>query len=175
MNPGISAELKPNTRSRNIRLKKVHSAHMKSMIPLAMLASTLHEARSREKKEWKVDLDACVQYAVDAIAVLSYSNLLLNVRRRESIRSDLHPSYRPLCSKQVPITNYLFGDDLQKSMREIKEVNQVSRDLGHKITAGYGQRNRYSRNKDFHEPKKAFLYKKRQHHDQHRRRKDADK
>lgn len=55
---------------------------------------------------------------------------LLNTRRRDAIKPDLNPMYRPLCSKQVPITNLLFGDDLTKALRDIRDLNQVARRTG---------------------------------------------
>ena len=104
---------------------------------MCKLAGTLHEAR--KTKERKVDLDACVNYVLDTITALGHADLSLNIRRREVVK----PIYRPLCFKQVPITNFLFGDDVTKSVKDIlKEINQVARKLGDRVCVCVRERER---------------------------------
>ena len=47
---------------------------------------------------------------------------VLNVRRREALRPELHASYRYLCATSNPISSELFGDDLPKAVKDITDT-----------------------------------------------------
>ena len=166
VNPAIWADMRSETRMRDMKLKKVQSYLIKGLQAVTELVSDLHEAR--KTKDQKVNLDDCCQRAFDSITLLSSANYQLNVRRRESIKPDLHPNYKRLCSPDVPITKHLFGDDLAKHCKEIKEVNQVSKNVAGRNSYnsnGYNSYNSYNAKHkgkyDGRAYKKPFLGKKR--------------
>ena len=43
--------------------------------------------------------------------------------------------YASLCSQQSPFTDYLFGDDLRKQLKDISDVNKK---VGAKVQASRG-------------------------------------
>jgi len=54
---------------------------------------------------------------------MAHSVYEINLSGRELIRPDLNEQYKQLCSSQ---TQFSFGDDLPKAVKEISETNKVS-------------------------------------------------
>ncbi|XP_070570900.1 uncharacterized protein [Ptychodera flava] len=130
VNEEIWYKVKPETRSRDIKLQAVQKCMVKAMIPI--LTSTNDLLKSK-KAASESDISRLVKQLTDALAFLGQGCWEINQRRRAMIRPDLNRQYQQLCSKQVPITSYLFGDDLPKQVNDIKTTNRV----GSKIS-GYG-------------------------------------
>ena len=53
---------------------------------------------------------------MDALAMLGHVHVELIQRRREVIKPNLNKKYFSLCSSQTPLTEILFGDDLQSQL-----------------------------------------------------------
>ena len=76
--------------------------------------------------ELKYQLGELVTYNADALAMLGHIHMELLSHRRELIKPNLNKEYTSLCSPQTPITELLFGDDLQARMASIKAANKIS-------------------------------------------------
>lgn len=63
---------------------------------------------------------------MDAVILLANANTEVNLRRRERLKPELHPSYRHLCNPSNTITSQLFRDDLLKAVKDIAEANKIS-------------------------------------------------
>jgi len=62
----------------------------------------------------------------DALALLGNISFEISQRRREAIHPTLHKDYSTLCPSHVPITNFLFGDELQTQLNHIRASNKIS-------------------------------------------------
>jgi hypothetical protein len=62
------------------------------------------------------------------LAMLGHIHVELLLRRRELIKPNLNKEYSSLCSSQTPITEFLFGDDLQSRLTSIKASNKTSQE-----------------------------------------------
>ena len=101
------------------------------MVPIISITDDLLQSK---QPKTKVDVSKLVKQLTDALAFLGQGCWELNQRRRSMIKPDLNRQYQQLCSKQVPITAFLFGDDLPKQVNDIKTTNRV----GSKISgSGY--------------------------------------
>lgn len=60
----------------------------------------------------------------DALALLSNANFELNSLRKEQIKPDMNPAYSHLC--KAPVTKFLFGDDLGKRVKDLKEEQKAT-------------------------------------------------
>ena len=49
------------------------------------------------------------------------------MRRRDAIKPNFHRDYSSLCASHVPITTYLFGDNLQAQLNDIRASNKISK------------------------------------------------
>ena len=64
----------------------------------------------------------------------------LSLKRREAIKPSLKKEYAAFCSRNVPVTSLLFGDDLQQQLNNIKasnKISQVSANVNKPHKAGY--------------------------------------
>lgn len=90
--------------------------------------------------------------------MLSDVHTQLSQLRREQIKPALKSEYNTICSADIPIdSEYLFGDDLAKQLRDAKEASKVSKALyttqkGHKSqghTTGSQSYNAFKAKRDF--------------------------
>ena len=68
------------------------------------------------------------------MALFCYANRELNFCRRDSIKPDLQGYCKLLCSSQISITKFLFGDNLQNDMTEIRNSNRLTQPLANSST-----------------------------------------
>jgi len=67
------------------------------------------------------------------MSLLTHASYEINMQRRLLLRPDIGKEYSALCSSQLPFTDFLFGDDLQKHLKDIGDQNKI----GAKITSNY--------------------------------------
>ena len=67
--------------------------------------------------------------ACDAFQLLAYGHRDMSHTRRQFLKQAVSKQYRKLCQPSVPVTEYLFGDDLQKQMRDLNEGHKFTQDL----------------------------------------------
>ena len=60
-----------------------------------------------------------------AVLLLS-ANRELNLKRRDLIRPDLNKQYAPLCNPSTAVSTFLFGDDLNKEVKELTKSQKLS-------------------------------------------------
>jgi hypothetical protein len=63
----------------------------------------------------------------DAVTFLGHASYLTSLKRKDMLKPDIAKPYQAVCSKSQAITSYLFGDELPKHIKEIGEVNKISR------------------------------------------------
>ena len=73
------------------------------------------------------DVDQLITMNTDALALLGHTMCELSMRRREAIRPNLNKDYSSLCASHVPVTTYLFGDNLQTQLNDIRASNKISK------------------------------------------------
>ena len=61
----------------------------------------------------------------DAVALLGHATHQLSMHRRQAIKPILNKEYATLCSPQGPFTEFLFGDELQSQLNNIKASNKI--------------------------------------------------
>ena len=114
-------------------------ALVKGIMPVARLTDlSMTEKKGLDKE----GVQQIKQFGLDALSLLTHVNYELNMQRRQLMKPDIGKDYASLCSQQIPFTDYLFGDDLQKQLKDIGDVNkigakvQVSRGC-HRSSSGY--------------------------------------
>lgn len=139
VNPEIWAQLQPSTRSRDIRLQKVQSLLLKGLMPLIQL---LEICRQSQDAAMSNDKGKIIRLILDAVTLFAQANAELNSRRRAMIKPDLNEKFQQICGDHVPITTFLFGDDVAKTLQDIASTNRVSQKI-----AGPSRSNSYSNHK----------------------------
>ena len=73
------------------------------------------------------DVDQLITMNTDALALLGHTMCELSMRRPDPIRPNLNNDYSSLFASHVPVTTYLFGDNLQTQINDIRTSNTISR------------------------------------------------
>ncbi len=125
VNPEIWSSLQAKTRSFDIKLQKVESALLKSIVPIVSCIASLMKSEASDPKDLMTKL-------IDSVAIIGYSKYELNLRRRELIKPDLNRQFSVLCSAQAPVTGLLFGDNLTQQCKDIQENNKLGQKFGYR-------------------------------------------
>ena len=132
VNPEIWGKLNRFARLNDLKLSRVQEQVTK--VGHILVKNTEHLLRA--KSDSSSSLDDPVRMNIDALALLGHAAHELTQRRRESITPHLHKDYSTLCSATVPVTKFLFGDDLQTELTHIKATNKIGATASSPITPG---------------------------------------
>jgi hypothetical protein len=121
VNPEIWGKLNRFARLNDLKLSRVQEQVTK--VGHILVKNT--EQLLKAKADTNFCLEDLVRMNIDALALLGHAAHELTQRRRESIKPSLHKDYTTLCSSTVPVTKFLFGDDLQTELTHIKATNKI--------------------------------------------------
>ena len=88
------------------------------------------------------DSKALIKTSLDVITILGHSHNEINKRRKETISSGFNKESRQTCKKTIDNSHKLFGEDLNKTMKEMKEVKKVAIEISNQRPS-YAQRRGY--------------------------------
>ena len=96
-----------------------------------------------------------VTYNADALALLRHVHVEMSYHGRNIIKPNLNMEYSASCGSQVPINGFLFGDELQSQLNNIKASNKI----GHTTTTkpSYRHHGDSWKGKASHQSGKPFL------------------
>ena len=121
VNTEIFRKLSHSQKQRDVRFQSIQRAITKSAIAISELTEALLSSKNGNKS---VDYNELIRKSTDAIAFMGHASVGLSYRRRDLLHPALPSNVaRQLCSADVEITNNLFGDDLAKTIRNIREAN----------------------------------------------------
>ena len=132
VNPEIWGKLNRFTWLNDLKLSRVQEQVTK--VGHILVKNTEHLLRA--KSDSSCSLNDPARMNIDALALLGHAAHELTQRWRESIKPHLHKDYSTLCSTTVPVTKFLFGDDLQTELTHIKATNKIGATASSPITPG---------------------------------------
>ena len=144
VNPEIWTKVRSNTRSRDLKMQKLETSLLKSMIPIVKMSDKLLELKSNSKSASQSDVSEFLQLSLDSLALMGHSINEVDIKRRELIKPDLNDQFKQLCGSHTPVTKLLFGDDLPKSVKEISETNKVGVKVSSKPPTHYNKQQKRS-------------------------------
>jgi hypothetical protein len=130
VNPEIWSKLNHTARGADLKLVNFQKTLVKVGVALTKSTDSLVNIRANisSDAELKQQLADLVTNNTDALAMLGHVHVELLLRRRELIKPNVNKEYSSLCSSQTPITEFLFGDDLQSRLTSIKASNKISQE-----------------------------------------------
>ncbi|KAK6178314.1 hypothetical protein SNE40_013113 [Patella caerulea] len=66
-----------------------------------------------------------IRKSSDAISFLGHASFDLSIKTREMLKGSLSKEFQIIGTAQIPVTSFLFGDDLNKTLKEIRGVNKI--------------------------------------------------
>ena len=121
INQGVFNNLSKNAKTDDVLLQKIQKPILKGLTVLVNLKNDL--ATSKVKTS---DLGSVLD---DAIALIADGSHELDLRRRSLLKDQLKPEFRAPASETNPVTELLFGDDLEKTVDDMKKSNKVTNTL----------------------------------------------
>ena len=88
------------------------------------------------------DSKALIKTSLGVITLLGHSHNESDKRGRETISSRLTKESRQSCKKTIDNSHKLFGEDLSKTLKEMKEGKQVANEISNQKSS-YAQKRGY--------------------------------
>ena len=134
VNHELWGKLKPLVKSQNLRLANVQQTVVKATIALAEATEKISKVKGKMDEKPKI-----ISSLTDSLALLGHATYELSLRRRDIMRPSINKELRALCNQQIPVTDFLFGDDVHSSFKTIKECNKIASSVtqGHDYKQGY--------------------------------------
>ena len=141
-NPGIWRRLREFAKKRDPQFYKIQQALIKGILPVVRIADklmTVKSANTEECQEMK-------KLGLEAMSLLTHASYEINMQRRLLLKPDIGREYSALCSSQLPFTDLVFGDDLQKHLKDIGDQSKIGAKitLAHKGTHPYAGKSGYN-------------------------------
>ena len=125
VNEEIWVKLSRNAKSRDVKFSRLKSNVTKAGCVVLNTAESLLNLSAKADKSLAGEPHNLLVQATDAIQLLGHASFEIAQLRREDIKPQLNREYGDLCSANVPVTEWLFGDDLQTKLTHIRTANRV--------------------------------------------------
>ena len=95
-----------------------------------------------------MDPNALLPLLAEAVTFLGHASFLTSLKRREFLKPDITKPFQSVSNKSNAITTCLFGDELPKHIKEIREVNKIFRKVSGRPTSSKNMVKSYKRGPD---------------------------
>ena len=110
VNPLIWENLGAKTRTMDVKIQNCQKPLVKG---ITAVLKNIGDRKTTEAEE-------------DSIALLANANYQLNLIRKDLIKPELNQRYAHLCKPNVKSTEWLFGDDLTKTVKDLDEQQKTA-------------------------------------------------
>ena len=138
-------DLSKESKSKDLGLQELQKGIVKASQPIIQLFDSALKAR---KDKSSMDPNVLLPLLADAVTFLGHASFLTSLKRREFLKPDIAKPYQSVCNKSNAITTCLFGDELPKHIKEIGEVNKISRKVSGRPTSRKNMVSSYKRGSD---------------------------
>lgn len=120
VNSAVWSVLRQHTQTEDSKLRGIQNC---------MVKATCNIVKVLQKQASNFD-EKSLDMAMNAIGLLGQGNRWLNSRRKEYHKRDMDPKLHHLCSSSTSFTDMLYGDSIVKDIKDIQEMNKLSRNVG---------------------------------------------
>ncbi|CAC5400579.1 unnamed protein product [Mytilus coruscus] len=130
INLGIWSQMSVPNRMNDVKLQKIQNLLGKAACPmlysmdLFLSKSQTNDGLSRE------EVQSATQLCKDAYQMTQVTYADITFRRRALIQAEIEPKYKALCKDDVPVTDFLFGNDIKDKVKEMDAEYTVGKKLG---------------------------------------------
>ena len=86
---------------------------------------TVEDLLSHREKKTSHNYRSLIPRLTDSVALLGHVNKELSFKRRDAIRPYLNQEFKQACSRTLKPGKLLFGEDLPKTLQELKTTNRL--------------------------------------------------
>ncbi|XP_050706773.1 uncharacterized protein LOC126992160 [Eriocheir sinensis] len=120
-NSQVLDALKADAKKGDFRMKEVS----KDIIKAATILTKSLTVLDRIAQDGRPDVAHEVGMLNGALALLGHANHRNNLTRRFVIKREINQRYSHLCSDKVPMTRFVFGDDVSQSAKNIEDSEKL--------------------------------------------------
>ncbi|XP_046550114.1 uncharacterized protein LOC124259935 [Haliotis rubra] len=145
VNEEIWCEARKTSRTSDIKAQQLQGMIAKATIPIVQLMDNVMEDMVAKRE---LDAKTVLNKAKDSLRMLIAALSNMNSSRRQNFKPDLSLPFKKLCAPNAVVTSEcLFGDELNKKIRDISEAKQITS----KLSAGHSKQktNLYGGTKNF--------------------------
>ena len=122
VNEEIWGKLPANAKRSDIRTSALQDTLVK--VSSAIICTTDKLLEHREKKTIPT-YKALINPLLDSVALLGHVCTELSYKRRDALKPFLHQDFRSACARSRKPGKLLFGNDLAKTLQELKTTNKI--------------------------------------------------
>lgn len=149
VNEEIWSKLQREARGKDLKLSRLQTTMSKTAYIAVNSADLMLKLKTKVDRDVAKELNNLVVMTTDSLQLLGHASFELSQVRRDEIKPNLHKDYGDLCSSSTPVTELLFGDDLQTQLTHIRAANKISNTAG----KSYSQkRSSHSHNSKYTKP-----------------------
>lgn len=124
INKPVWSNIHFSTRVKDAAMQKIEKDFLSSTIPVVKVMEKIFHAKDDMASLNAKDL---IDTLKDSFMFIGSANLNMIKMRRDNIKHDLPLNMQALCSESVEHSStYLFGNDLNNSIKGISEINKIS-------------------------------------------------
>ena len=86
---------------------------------------TVNDLLSYREKMTSLDYKTLIPRLTDSVALIDHVHKELSFKSRDAIRPYLNQEFKQACSRTLKPGKFLFGDDLPKTLQELKTTNKL--------------------------------------------------
>ena len=120
INKPIWQQLKQETKNTDSAFQKIQQLLLSSLYAILQVCNSLSSSQNTE------DHNNILMLAHSIVLSLA-ANRELNLKRHDLLRAVLNKQYAALCNPSTPVSQYLFGDDLNKEMDDLSKASKLTR------------------------------------------------
>lgn len=134
-------DLQKSVRVRDLSLQEIQKYIVKATQPLVIALDKIISAKNKKES---IDPSILLPELADTLSFLGHASYQSSLKRREALKPHINQHYQSVCSKNTPITKWLFGDELAKNIKDIGEVNKISKKVAPQASQTYKGQNKSS-------------------------------
>lgn len=125
VNEEIWSKLPREARGKDLKFSRLQTTTSKAAYAIVKSIDLLLKLKPKVDKEVDKDLNNLIVMTSDSLQLLGHASYEISQVRRDEIKPNLNKEYGDLCSVNIPVTELLFGDELQTQLTHIRAANKI--------------------------------------------------
>ena len=126
VNEEIWSKLPREARGKGLKLSRLQTTTSKAAYAIVKSTDLLLKLKTKVDREIAKELNNLVVETTDSLQLLGHASYEISQVRGDEIKPNLHTEdYGDLCSSNIPVTELLFGDELQTLLTHVRAANKI--------------------------------------------------